>query len=280
MLRLSFLLVAFLVSSLCVATEPREITTTIGRLQDAEGNSVSVGTKSFGDASEITLFTTDKHSIRRVYVRLSVDDFKRLLDLLKETHIELTINEARKASSAIDTTITIGRFASTNSAYLSMSVLSSEGKRVALFHTSDKTTINRVSITMSPKDIQQFVELLVKTASALPIGEITPKAPNADPSSIKKDRVVFGVNVIDLPPSIASGLRRGNLRAALVVAINSASTAEKTGIEVGDVIFEFDGKPINKYTDLQKAVSETDIGKKVIVKLIRGENELDLVAQF
>lgn len=280
MLRVSLLLLVFLATPLCAATEPREITTTIGKLQDAEGNSVSVGTRSFGDVNEITLFTADKYSIRSTYVRLSVDDFKRLLDLLRETHIELTSNDAGKAKSGIDSTITIGRFTSTNRAYLSMGVLSSEAKRVALFHVSDKTTINMVVITMSPKDIQQFAELLLKTASALPKSEIAPKAPNADPSSMKKDRVVFGVNVIDLPPSIAIGLRRENLKAALVVAINPASVSEKAGIEVGDVIFEFDGKPINKYADLQKAVSETDIGKKVIVKLFRGENELSLVAQF
>merc|ERR1711916_148551 len=40
----------------------------------------------------------------------------------------------------------------------------------------------------------------------------------------------------------------------------------------GDVIVEFDGKPIEKMRDLPRIVAETDIGAKVKVKLFRQGN--------
>ena len=100
------------------------------------------------------------------------------------------------------------------------------------------------------------------------------------PTSSSKDKAVFGVQVVDLPASIALGLHRENLKAALVLAVFPNSISDKSGIKVGDVIYEFDGKPIEKFTDLQKAVTETDVGRKVLVKLLRGEQKLSIDAQF
>lgn len=93
-------------------------------------------------------------------------------------------------------------------------------------------------------------------------------------------RAALGVQVTDLPLSVALMLHRENLKAAFVIAVSPASVADKSGIKVGDVIYEFDGKPIERFIDLQKAVSETDAGRKVLVKLLRGETELSIDAQF
>jgi PDZ domain len=111
--------------------------------------------------------------------------------------------------------------------------------------------------------------------------EIDKKAPNMSaPSSNSKGKSVLGVNVIDLPPSIALGLHHENMKAALIVAVNPSSVSDKAGIKVGDVIYEFDGKPIEKFSDLPKAVSETAVGRKVLIKLLRGDKELSIDAQF
>lgn len=107
------------------------------------------------------------------------------------------------------------------------------------------------------------------------------EAPNmSTPTSSSKDKAVFGVQVVDLPASIALGIHRENLKAALVLAVIPNSVSDKSGIKVGDVIYEFDGKPIEKFIDLIKAVTETDVGQKVLVKLLRGEKELSINAQF
>ena len=47
------------------------------------------------------------------------------------------------------------------------------------------------------------------------------------------------------------------------------SPAKKAGFERGDVIVEYDGKPMDSPAHLRNAVAQTSVGKKVAVKLIR-----------
>ena len=46
------------------------------------------------------------------------------------------------------------------------------------------------------------------------------------------------------------------------------------GINPGDIILEFDGKLINEMNELPKIVAETDVGKKVKVKIWRNKREI------
>lgn len=66
----------------------------------------------------------------------------------------------------------------------------------------------------------------------------------------------------------------------LIVNVIPGSVSDKSGIKVGDIVYEFDGKHIEKLADLQNAVSKTAIGRKVLVKLLRGEKEVSIDAQF
>jgi PDZ domain len=100
------------------------------------------------------------------------------------------------------------------------------------------------------------------------------------PSFSSTGTAVFGVSVIDLPPTVASSIHHENMKAAFVIAVIPDSISDKAGFKVGDVIYEFDGKPIEQFTDLQKAASETDVGRKVLVKLLRGEMDVSIDVQF
>ncbi len=51
--------------------------------------------------------------------------------------------------------------------------------------------------------------------------------------------------------------------------------AAKAGIEVGDVIVEFDGHTVKESTELPLLVARTPIGKKVTVKVIRRRQDQD-----
>ena len=57
------------------------------------------------------------------------------------------------------------------------------------------------------------------------------------------------------------------------VAENSPS--DKAGIKSEDIILEFDGKIINEMKELPKIVAETDVGKKVNVKIWRNKREVN-----
>ena len=47
--------------------------------------------------------------------------------------------------------------------------------------------------------------------------------------------------------------------------------ADKAGIKAGDIILEFDGKKINSMRDLPKLVVQTEVGKRVILKIWRNQ---------
>jgi len=63
-------------------------------------------------------------------------------------------------------------------------------------------------------------------------------------------------------------------RGALVASVAENSPSDKAGIKAGDIILEFDGQPIDQMKELPKIVAETDVGKKVKVKVWRNKREI------
>ncbi len=57
----------------------------------------------------------------------------------------------------------------------------------------------------------------------------------------------------------------------LVVDVVEGGPAAKAGVKAGDVIFAFDGRPVDKAEDLDSQVRKTVAGQKVVLALIRGE---------
>ena len=79
----------------------------------------------------------------------------------------------------------------------------------------------------------------------------------------------LGVYIQEVTPDIAELLGVENDIGALISSVNEDGPAAKGGIQPGDVIVKFDGKPIEKMRDLPRIVAETDIGAKVDVELFR-----------
>ena len=99
------------------------------------------------------------------------------------------------------------------------------------------------------------------------------------------DRGFLGVQVQEVTTDIASslGLDGNHPTGALVAQVNEGSPADKAGIKVGDVIQNFDGKPVDKMRDLPRIVAETGIGRKVDVTVYRHGETLTVsttVGQF
>jgi serine protease Do len=62
-------------------------------------------------------------------------------------------------------------------------------------------------------------------------------------------------------------------RGALVSSVEDGGPAAKAGLEAGDVILEFDGRPIASASELPVAVARTAPGKKVELKVWRKNAE-------
>jgi serine protease Do len=89
----------------------------------------------------------------------------------------------------------------------------------------------------------------------------------------------FGVKIQSVTDDIAESMAMGKAHGALIADVTKTGPAEKAGIEPGDVVIEFNGKAVNAMRDLPRIVADTEIGKKVPVKIFRKGKELELMAE-
>ena len=93
-------------------------------------------------------------------------------------------------------------------------------------------------------------------------------------------RGLLGVSIQDLTPDLAKSLGLKENKGALVSQVVPGSPADKAGIEQGDVIVSFDGRPIADSKDLPRIVASTPTGKTVTVKLLRDGKEIERQAKI
>lgn len=89
-------------------------------------------------------------------------------------------------------------------------------------------------------------------------------------------RGFIGVSVQKLTPEIAESLGVKPARGALVADLIKGGPAEKAGVKSGDVIVEFDRKPIKDSADLPQHVARVVPGAAAQLKIIRDGKELTL----
>ena len=92
----------------------------------------------------------------------------------------------------------------------------------------------------------------------------------------KVTRGYLGVLIQKVTPELAESLGMEKSQGALVANVSKDGPADKSGVKVGDVIVEFDGKEIKDSGDLPIIVARTPIDKKVRMKVLRDKKELTL----
>ena len=85
----------------------------------------------------------------------------------------------------------------------------------------------------------------------------------------------LGVRIQTVSKEIADVEKLDKPRGALIASVAENSPSDKAGLKAGDIILEFDGKLINEMTELPKIVAETEVGKKVKVKVWRNKREIN-----
>jgi serine protease Do len=79
----------------------------------------------------------------------------------------------------------------------------------------------------------------------------------------------LGVRIQEVTKEIADVEKLKTPEGALVASVSENSPADKAGIKAGDIILEFDGKKVDTMRTLPKLVAQTEVGKKVILKVWR-----------
>ncbi|MGS0753465.1 Do family serine endopeptidase [Roseateles sp. GG27B] len=82
-------------------------------------------------------------------------------------------------------------------------------------------------------------------------------------------RGFIGVAPDDMSKDVAEALGLPKPTGAVIRSVTAGGAAEKAGIEGGDVITKFDGKPIDKATDLRRVVASLKPGTKASVQVLR-----------
>ena len=95
-------------------------------------------------------------------------------------------------------------------------------------------------------------------------------------SSGRVSRGRIGVQIAPVTKEVAESIGLGKAQGVLVRGVEEASPAEKAGLEAGDIITRFDGKPIDKPADLPRAVGNTKPGSKVGITVFRRGGLRDL----
>jgi serine protease Do len=79
----------------------------------------------------------------------------------------------------------------------------------------------------------------------------------------------IGVQIDQVTKEVAESIGLGKPQGALIRGVEEGSPAEKAGIEAGDIIVRFDGRNIEKASDLPRLVGNTRPGSKVALTVFR-----------
>jgi serine protease Do len=86
----------------------------------------------------------------------------------------------------------------------------------------------------------------------------------------------IGVQIDQVSKDVAESIGLGKPVGAMVRGVESGGPADKAGVEAGDIITKFDGKVIDKSTDLPRIVGSTKPGNRSTVTVFRRGTYKDL----
>ncbi|MEY4756572.1 MAG: hypothetical protein RJA34_1470 [Pseudomonadota bacterium] len=110
---------------------------------------------------------------------------------------------------------------------------------------------------------------------AIPIDEAT-RVSDQLRASGRVSRGRIGVQIDQVTKDVAESIGLGKPQGALVRGVEAGSPAEKAGIEAGDIIIKFEGKAIEKSSDLPRMVGSTKPGSKSTLTVFRRGSARDL----
>jgi serine protease Do len=109
---------------------------------------------------------------------------------------------------------------------------------------------------------------------AIPINLVRDLLPQLKTGKVTRGRI--GVQVTGISPDALQEFGLKDRRGALVVSVEAAGPAGHAGVAPGDVILEFNGKPVRNSNDLVQLVVGTRPGSVVPVKVLRDKQERTL----
>jgi serine protease Do len=111
---------------------------------------------------------------------------------------------------------------------------------------------------------------------AVPSNTVRELLPQLHTGKVIRGRI--GLQMSNVPREAYEDFGLKSRAGALVSVVAAGGPADKAGIKAGDVIVEFNGRPVANTSDLQKAVTATKPGTSVALKVMRNGKEQSLNA--
>jgi serine protease Do len=92
----------------------------------------------------------------------------------------------------------------------------------------------------------------------------------------KVTRGRLGVQISEVTTDVAESLGLGRARGAEVAMVEPGGPADKAGVKVGDIILKFNGRDIDRSSDLPRLVGGSPIGSRATVTVWRRGSQIDL----
>jgi serine protease Do len=92
----------------------------------------------------------------------------------------------------------------------------------------------------------------------------------------KVERGYLGVHIQTLTPELAKAFKTNRAQGAVVIDVTPDSAAEQAGFKSGDVVFEFNNRPIESADQLKLQVAETPPGSAIPVQVDRNGQAMNL----
>jgi serine protease Do len=92
----------------------------------------------------------------------------------------------------------------------------------------------------------------------------------------KVERGYLGVHIQTLTPELAKAFKSNRVQGAVVIDVTPNSAAEQAGLKSGDVVVEFNNRPIESADQLKLQVAETPPGSSIPVQVDRNGQVMNL----
>jgi serine protease Do len=109
---------------------------------------------------------------------------------------------------------------------------------------------------------------------AVPINGVAEILPQLRKGKVVRGLIGLGMSNVPINRDDAKELGLPGASGATVSSVAEGGPAEKAGLRSGDIIFEFNGKPVKDYTGLVGMVTRTAPGTTVPVKFVRAQKQM------
>ena len=125
----------------------------------------------------------------------------------------------------------------------------------------------------------QMIDYIEYLADILTAGDLEERVAVVDElmKNGKVSRGRLGILMQQLTPELAKSFNLKDAKGALIAQIEKDGPADKAGLRDGDIVIEYNGKPIADIRELSQAVASTKPGAKVKVKAMREGKPVNLV---